>query len=200
MPRTSTQFLVLALVILSIVSAALTITVFREFGNAGTQAITATEKTTSMTQTTIQPTKVMAPSFILRKIDGSGLTNNSFTFNPVSGKVTFIEFVLEWCPHCRNMVPIVEKLHERYGDKVEFITVTGGYRTTPEKTAEFIRKYGISWTAVYDEQMEVFRLYRVTGTPTYFIISPDGAVFTWTAGEQTYEYLSVILDKALERH
>jgi thiol-disulfide isomerase/thioredoxin len=113
MPRTSTQFLVLALVILSIVSAALTITVFREFGNAGTQAITATEKTTSMTQTTIQPTKVMAPSFILRKIDGSGLTNNSFTYNPVSGKATFIEFVFEWCPHCRNMAPIVEKLHER---------------------------------------------------------------------------------------
>jgi len=184
------------LVILSIVSAALTITVFRELGNAGTQ--TMTEKTTSMTQTTTQ-TKVMASSFILRKIDGSGLTNNSFTFNPVSGKVTFIEFVFEWCPHCRNMAPIVEKLHERYGGKVEFITVAGGYRTTPEKTAEFIKKYGISWTAVYDEQMEVFRLYRVTGTPTYFIISPDGAVFTWTAGEQTYEYLSLILDKALER-
>jgi peroxiredoxin len=77
--------------------------------------------------------------------------------------------------------------------------VAGGYRASPEKTAEFIKKYGISWTAVYDEQMEVFRLYRVTGTPTYFIISSDGAVFTWTAGEQTYEYLSLILDKALER-
>jgi len=198
MPRSSTRFLVLALVILSIVSAALTITVFRELGNAGTQAITVTEKTSSMTETTIQ-TKVMVPSFILRKIDGSGLTSNSFTFNPVSGKVAFIEFVIEWCQHCRNMAPIVEKLHERYGGKVEFITVAGGYRATPEKTAEFIKKYGISWTAVYDEQMEVFRLYRVTGTPTYFIISPDGAVFTWTAGEQTYEYLSLMLDKALER-
>jgi thiol-disulfide isomerase/thioredoxin len=198
MPRISTRFLALALVILSIMSAALTITVFRELGNTVTQTITVTEKTTITMKTTIQPTKAIAPSFTLRKIDSGGLTNNNFTFNPVSGKVTFIEFVFEWCPHCRNMAPIVEKLHERYGGKVEFITVAGGYRATPEKTAEFIKKYGISWTAVYDEQMEVFRLYRVTGTPTYFIISPDGAVFTWTAGEQTYEYLSLILDKALE--
>jgi thiol-disulfide isomerase/thioredoxin len=179
MPRTSTRFLALALVILSIVSAALTITVFRELGNAGTQTITVTEKTTSMTQTTIQPTKVIAPSFTLRKIDIGGLTNNNFTFNPVSGKVTFIEFVFEWCPHCRNMAPIVEKLHERYGGKVEFITVAGGYRATPEKTAEFIKKYGISWTVVYDQQMQVFKEYGVTGTPTYFVISPNGTVFTW---------------------
>jgi thiol-disulfide isomerase/thioredoxin len=196
MPRTSTRFLALALVILSIVSAALAITVFRELGNAGTQ--TMTEKTTSMTQTTTQ-TKVMASSFILRKIDGSGLTNNSFTYNPVSGKATFIEFVFEWCPHCRNMAPIVEKLHERYGGKVEFITVAGGYRATPEKTAEFIKKYGISWTVVYDQQMQVFKEYGVTGTPTYFVISPDGTIFTRAVGEQTYEYLSLILDKALER-
>jgi thiol-disulfide isomerase/thioredoxin len=199
MPRTSTRFLALALVILSIVSAALTITVFRELGNAGTQTITVTEKTTSMTQTTIQPTKVIAPSFTLRKIDSGGLTNNNFTFNPVSGKVTFIEFVFEWCPHCRNMAPIVEKLHERYGGKVEFITVAGGYRATPEKTAEFIKKYGISWTVVYDQQMQVFKEYGVTGTPTYFVISPDGTVFTWVVGEQTHEYLSLMLDKALER-
>jgi thiol-disulfide isomerase/thioredoxin len=199
MPRTSTRFLALALVILSIVSAALTITVFREVGRTVTQTTTVTEKTTITMQTTMPPTKAIAPSFTLRKIGGDGLTNNTFIFNPVSGRVTFIEFIFEWCPHCRNMAPTVERLHERYGDKVEFITVAGGYRTTPEKTAEFIRKQSISWTAVYDEQMEVFRLYRVSGTPTYFIISPDGTVFTWAAGEQTYEYLSLILDKALER-
>jgi hypothetical protein len=57
-----------------------------------------TEKTTSMTQTTIQPTKVIAPSFTLRKIDSGGLTNNNFTFNPVSGKVTLYRIRLRMVP------------------------------------------------------------------------------------------------------
>jgi protein-disulfide isomerase len=47
--------------------------------------------------------------------------------------------------------------------------------------------------------MQVFKEYGVTGTPTYFVISPDGTIFTRAVGEQTYEYLSLILDKALER-
>jgi thiol-disulfide isomerase/thioredoxin len=194
------RYLALTLVILSVISTALTITVFREVGRpVPTQTMTVTERTTATIQATVPPTKAMAPSFTLRKIDGNGLTSSNFTFNPASGRVTFVEFVFEWCPHCRNMAPIVEKLHERYGSRIDFITVAGGYGTNPEKTAEFIRKYGISWTVVYDQQMQVFTEYRVTGTPTYFVISPDGTIFAWTAGEQTYEYLSHVLDKALER-
>jgi thiol-disulfide isomerase/thioredoxin len=194
------RYLAFTLVILSVISTALTITVFREVGRpVPTQTMTVTERTTATIQATVPPTKAMAPSFTLRKIDGNGLTSSNFTFNPASGRVTFVEFVFEWCSHCRNMAPIVEKLYGRYGSRIDFITVAGGYGTNPEKTSEFIRKYGISWTVVYDQQMQVFTEYRVTGTPTYFVISPDGTIFTWAVGEQTFEHLSLVLSKALEQ-
>jgi len=63
-----------------------------------------------------------APPFTLNKIDGNGLKNEKYEFNPVSGRVVFMDFIHEWCVHCRNMAPVIENLHRNYGEKVTFIT------------------------------------------------------------------------------
>jgi thiol-disulfide isomerase/thioredoxin len=139
-----------------------------------------------------------APPFTLNKIDGNGLKNEKYEFNPVSGRVVFMEFIFEWCPHCRNMAPVIEKLHRNYGEKVTFITVAGGYNTDPQKTAQFISRYGLSWTTLYDPQLEVFNKYGVRGTPTYFIIGPNGQVLAKIIAEQPYEVLAQELDQALK--
>jgi len=140
----------------------------------------------------------IAPSFTLNKIDGNGLRNEKYEFNPVSGQVVFLDFIHEWCVHCRNMAPVIEDLHRNYGGKVTFITVAGGYNTDPQKTAQFISRYGLSWTTLYDPQLEVFNRYGVRGTPTYFIVGPDGQVLAKFEGEQSYERLAQELDQALK--
>jgi thiol-disulfide isomerase/thioredoxin len=139
----------------------------------------------------------LAPPFTLNKIDGNGLRSERFEFSPASGRVVFMDFLHEWCPHCGNMAPIIERLYSNYGGRVVFISVAGGYQTSPEKTADFIRKHNIRWTVVYDPQLEVFNKYGVRGTPTYFIIGPDGRVLAKLEGEQPYERLAQELERAL---
>jgi len=138
----------------------------------------------------------LAPSFTLKLINANGLTSQDFTYNPNSGQIVFMEFIHEWCIHCRNMAPIIGRLHQQYADRgVVFITVAGGYNTDAERTAAFLRQFGIDWTAVFDPNLEVFSKYGVRGTPTYFIISPAGYVLTKFEGETTYDRLAQELDK-----
>ena len=34
-----------------------------------------------------------------------------------SNKVVLVEFFASWCPHCQRMMPVVEEVRERLGDR-----------------------------------------------------------------------------------
>jgi peroxiredoxin len=130
-----------------------------------------------------------APDFTLPIIAGEGLAGRDFTLSSLRGRPVFMDFVFEWCPHCNNMAPTVERLYREFGDRVAFVTVMGSQGTTPERSARFISRHGIGWTAVYDSDMKVFQQYGVRGTPTYFIIRADGTMAKTLVGEQGYDTL-----------
>jgi thiol-disulfide isomerase/thioredoxin len=140
----------------------------------------------------------VATPFSLDLIDATGLKQEKVTFRPDTGQIYFIDFIHEWCVHCRNMAPIVERLHQNYAQKgVVFITVAGGYNTDAQKTAQFIKNYGVTWPVGFDAQLEIFRQYGVRGTPTYIIVNKNGIISAKLEGEQTYEALAKELDKLL---
>ncbi|MDJ0273482.1 MAG: redoxin domain-containing protein [Aigarchaeota archaeon] len=149
-------------------------------------------------QTNTVKTGDIASPFSLDLIDETGLKNEKVTFRPDSGQIYFIDFIHEWCIHCRNMAPIVERLHQTYAEKgVVFITVAGGYNTDAQKTAQFIKNYRVTWPVGFDPQLEIFRQYGVRGTPTYVIVNRNGIITAKLEGEQPYEALARELDRLL---
>lgn len=146
-------------------------------------------------------THMPAPDFELRRITASGLTEDVFRLSSVRGSPVFMDFAFSWCPHCNNMAPIVKRLRESYAEKgVFFLTVAGDDARTDEKqTAEFLARHGVSWTVVFDEQLRVFDLYSVRGTPTYIVINRDGEIVGRLEGEQSYEDLSALIERAMTR-
>lgn len=38
-----------------------------------------------------------------------------------SSNPTFIEFYADWCSTCQSTAPTIEKLHQQYGDKINFV-------------------------------------------------------------------------------
>jgi len=139
-----------------------------------------------------------APDFTLEIINENGLTGKKFQFSDFLGSVIFMDFAFEWCPHCNNMAPKIEKLYEEYSKRgVKFLTIMGSSGTNAAKSAEFIKKHGITWTVLFDANMDVFNLYGVKGTPTYFVIDEDGKILNVLIGEQEYTRLSTILENAL---
>ena len=156
------------------------------------------QPTSGTTQTTTATQGEQAPDFTLNIINSDGLTQQTFSLSSVRGKVVFVDFIHEWCVHCNNMAETIDRLYKEYQDVVFFLTVAGSSNTNPEKTAEYLRRHGLSWTVVYDDGLNVFRKFGVRGTPTYFVISPSGVILGKLEGEQTYNALKQLVESALQ--
>jgi thiol-disulfide isomerase/thioredoxin len=151
---------------------------------------------TTMIQTTGTPG---APDFTLPVVTGSGLSGQTLTLSSFRGKVVLLEFMEPWCPHCQEMVPVLEKLYTQYGKSdVAFISVAAPWQgSTTQDVAHFINDYGSSWTYVYDSSGTIVSEYGVTGTPTFLIIGKDGTIVARYEGQQTFDTLASGLISAL---
>jgi peroxiredoxin len=81
------------------------------------------------------------------------------------------------CPHCRKSLPLFNDWYKNNKDKATIITaarVTNAAMRT--KTREFIELQGLQFETVEDQDRVVAELYKVTATPTIFVIGPDGKV------------------------
>ncbi|MDT7891925.1 MAG: TlpA disulfide reductase family protein [Thermoproteota archaeon] len=139
-----------------------------------------------------------AIDFELPIIDANGLTGSSAKLSDYKGKVILLEFAVEWCPHCRNMVSVIKQINQDFQSKgVVVITVMLSANTDVARTALFIRTYNTNWLHVYDINGEVMNKYGVTATPTYFIIDKNFNIVDRFQGENSYDYIASKLLKYL---
>lgn len=133
-----------------------------------------------------------AMDFTLPVIDQNGLTGSYAKLSDFKGKVILLEFAVEWCPHCRNMAPIIKQIYENFNNKgLVVITVMLSTRGADVvKTANFIKQYQSNWLHLYDIEGKVQQLYNIQGTPTYFIIDKKFNIVDRLEGEQSYNELA----------
>ena len=125
--------------------------------------------------------KKFAPEFSVRTSSGQEITIDS-----LNGKVVLLDFWGTWCPPCRDSVPVLKELAARNDpSKVMIISVDEG--DPSEKWAEFVKKNGMTWPQVYDEDQSFLKAFAVHTFPHYFLLSKDGIILQtfsgWDHGE-----------------
>ena len=129
----------------------------------------------------------------------------------LKGKVVVSFFWAHWCPDCHRQLPILEQLHETYGDRGLAIVgptqlygyVARGEDATPEQELEFLRgayqeRYPIpSWMSVPVSQQN-FLDFGVSTTPTLVIIDREGIVRLYNPGDLPYDELSAHVERLLD--
>ena len=144
----------------------------------------------TLTATPVTATEASrAPSFQLREY-GSGRTVSLEDFQ---GMPVFLEFFSPFCPHCRNMMPVVEQLYEKYGGKAAFILVSYG----EEGLKEVKESYNVRATMLVDPDGGVFAEYNIQYVPTFLILDRDHRIVWAHVGELDIGALESALERVL---
>ncbi len=93
------------------------------------------------------------------------------------GKPVLVVFWATWCPPCRREMPVLKKLHEKYGPMgLEIVSVSIPYRQTRESVVKFQEKYDLPFSVLWDSENAASRHYQVSQVPTNFFVDPEGVV------------------------
>jgi len=116
----------------------------------------------------------LAPDFALEVIHG-GDPGNRIQLSDLRGKVVVLDFWASWCAPCREQMPVVDRISDRYTDKgVVVVGVDTSDRR--EDAVTFLRSASLRYPIVFDENSRVGTAYEVRSLPGLVLIDKQGRV------------------------
>jgi thiol-disulfide isomerase/thioredoxin len=111
-----------------------------------------------------------APPFLLPDLDGQIISTAAWR-----GKVVLLNFWATWCPPCREEIPELTELADRYKDQLQIIGISMD-DDPPQQVKLFAQRFGISYPVVMASPEIVNEYGGVPGLPTSFIINREGRI------------------------
>ncbi|MBW2409399.1 MAG: TlpA family protein disulfide reductase [Deltaproteobacteria bacterium] len=115
-------------------------------------------------------------------------------------QVVFINFWATWCPPCIAEMPTIEKLYQKYKDKIGFAMISNEYIGMLE---DFRNRNKYTFP-VYQIEMDVPEVFDLNIIPATYIISPDRKIVLKHVGgadwshEDVTNFLDALLDDKSE--
>jgi peroxiredoxin len=115
-----------------------------------------------------------APAFSLTGIDGKQVSLKDY-----AGKIVVLEWVNPGCPICKGAhvdgrIPGMIKELKDLG--VVHLAINSTSTTSAEENAEALKKYGIEYTVLLDNDGTVGHAYGAKTTPHMYVIDTDGVL------------------------
>lgn len=109
------------------------------------------------------------PEFTLPLLDGTGDLGSA----DWKGRTVALNFFASWCVPCAAEMPLLVETMQKH--KVELYGIA--WHDKPERTKEFLVKYGNPYTATLtDRQGKLTAELGLLGIPETYVIGPDGAL------------------------
>jgi cytochrome c biogenesis protein CcmG, thiol:disulfide interchange protein DsbE len=89
------------------------------------------------------------------------------------GRVVIVDFWASWCKPCRQSIPWLNAMRERYG--ASGLTIIGVNVDAERRDADkFLRDIPIEFEIVFDPNGELARHFKVQGMPSSFVFDRAG--------------------------
>jgi thiol-disulfide isomerase/thioredoxin len=123
-----------------------------------------------------------------REASAASLSQNQyFTLKDLNGKETKLDALLQgkkavlvnfwatWCPPCREEIPDLIRLQEKYKDR-GFTVIGVDVGESVRKVSKFAEQNGMNYPLVLDKARSVTETYKIVGIPTSLLIASDGTI------------------------
>ena len=111
-----------------------------------------------------------APDFALKSSTGDNLRLSEYR-----GDVVMINFWATWCGPCRQEMPLLDELYNRY-QRVGFNLLGVNIDDDSRRAMQMAEELGIDFPVLFDASKEVSRLYEVEAMPVTVLVDREGTV------------------------
>lgn len=123
----------------------------------------------SATATAVAPAS-LAPDFTLHAMGGSNLR-----LQEQRGQVVMVNFWATWCGPCRQEMPHLNRLYEKYRAS-GFVLLGVNVDDDTRNAADVAAKLGLKFPVLLDTDKKVSRQYELSTMPSTVLIDRDGKV------------------------
>ena len=137
------------------------------------------------------PVGETAPVWQLRDAEG-----RTHSLSEYRGKVVVMDFWATWCGPCKEVMPRMQKLYEKYQDKG--VVVFGVNSWEKNDPVALMKKKRYSYGLLLKGE-EIAAAYKVVSLPVVYIIGADGRVIYCHEGVED-KNLASLIEKYLREH
>lgn len=112
----------------------------------------------------------LAPAFTLKSLNGRNLSLREHR-----GRVVMLNFWATWCGPCRQEMPALNALYEKYRD-AGFVLFGINVDADPATAARMTERLKIAYPILFDREKKASSLYQVNAMPMTILIDRDGKV------------------------
>ncbi len=109
-----------------------------------------------------------APDFTLKSLGGKNLK-----LSEMAGNVVLINFWASWCGPCREEMPLLNDLHNKY-QPLGFTVLGINVEEQTDMARGFLKDYPVDFPVLLDDKNQVSKLYDVVAMPTTVVVDRDG--------------------------
>jgi len=123
---------------------------------------------------TLKTTEPIQPGLKMPNFTFPDINGREVSLSDHRGKVVLVNVWATWCPPCRQEMPSMQSLYEKFkGENFEILAVSIDSEGR-EAVAPFMRKMNLTFPALLDPGETIRSLYGITGVPESFIIDKQG--------------------------
>ena len=111
-----------------------------------------------------------APDFALKSSTGENMRLSEYR-----GDVVMINFWATWCGPCRQEMPLLDDLYQRYS-RVGFNLLGVNIDDDSRRAMQMIEELGVNFPVLFDASKQVSEMYDVDAMPVTVIVDREGTV------------------------
>lgn len=136
-----------------------------------------------------------APDFLLNDLEGHSKSLDSYR-----GKWLLLHFWATWCEPCREELPSLKQLGERFQN--QGLVIIAIAEDSKEAVMSFVKSSGLTLPVLIDQYGSALRAYQIKGLPTTYLVNRTGLIEEVIVGSKDWKNPTVVqaLAKTLSRH